>query len=115
MSAIRFEHVSFSYGVGDAPRLEDVSFAIAPGEMVALVGPLGAGKRACAHLLLRQSDPDRGRITLGGVDVRELSISALRRLIMTVPQDMSLRNATIASSDASIMIVDEAALNLDME
>jgi thiol reductant ABC exporter CydC subunit len=95
---VRFEHVSFRYGSDLAEALHDVSFAVAPGQTVALVGPSGAGKSTCANLLLRFWDIDGGRIALGGVDIRALTQDALRERVALVPQDAYLFNATIAEN-----------------
>ncbi len=73
-----FENVSFHYR-SDDPILEDLSFRIAPGEHVALVGPTGSGKTTVIRLLCRLYEPQRGRILLDGVDIRELPISTLRQ------------------------------------
>jgi ATP-binding cassette, subfamily C, bacterial CydC len=95
-SSVRFEHVSFGYGRGDV--LSELSFTLAPGETVALVGESGAGKTTCANLLMRFWDPDRGAIRIGGMNVRELSLEALRRVVTLVPQDVYLFNGTIADN-----------------
>jgi ATP-binding cassette, subfamily B, bacterial MsbA len=91
--SIRLEHVSFSYGNG--PVLEDVSFEVGRGEMVALVGPSGVGKSTLADLILRLYDPTAGRITVDGVDLRELSQGSYRRLIGVVSQEALLFNTTV--------------------
>ncbi len=95
--SVRFEHVSFSYGRG-APVLRDMSFALAPGETVALVGQSGAGKTTCANLLLRFWDPHEGAIRIGGCGLGELSLGDLRRVVTLVPQDVYLFNGTIADN-----------------
>ncbi len=78
---VRLEGVSCRYGP-DAPwALESVDLELAPGEVVALVGPSGSGKSTLADLLVRFRDPDRGRITLDGVDLRELAQADVRRAI----------------------------------
>src|SRR5581483_3432589 len=69
--SIRFEDVTFAYERGDAPALVDLTFAVEPGQTVAIVGPSGAGKSTVLNLLLRFWDPQQGRILLGGHDVRE--------------------------------------------
>ncbi len=84
--AIRFENVSYRYddsGFG----LEDFSLAIEPGETVAIVGPSGAGKTTIVNLLMRFFDPDAGRITLDGVDLRRLALISLRENVSLVDQD----------------------------
>lgn len=84
---IRFENVSFQYRAGDAPVLKGVDLTIRPGEVVALVGENGAGKTTLVKLLCRLYDPTEGRITVDGVDMRDLDLNALRRMITTVFQD----------------------------
>jgi len=91
---IRFENVSFSYD-GEKKVLDDVSFEVPPGGKVALVGPTGSGKSTIVNLLLRFYDPDRGRVLLDGVDLRELDPSELRRRIGVVLQDVFLFAGTV--------------------
>jgi ATP-binding cassette subfamily B protein len=87
---VAFEGVWFRYAP-DAPWvLKDVSFVASPGETLALVGHTGAGKTTIVSLLLRFYDPERGRITIDGVDIRELSTRELRALIGFVQQDLFL-------------------------
>ncbi len=95
---IRFDGVSFRYEARLPEVLRGVSFAVRPGETVALVGRSGAGKSTCANLLLRFWDVTAGRITLGGVDVRDLTQVALRDRVALVPQDVYLFNTTIADN-----------------
>jgi ATP-binding cassette subfamily B protein len=86
--ALRFEHVEFRYpSRPDAPALHDFDLDIRPGETVALVGPSGAGKSTVLALLLRFYDPQRGRITFDGVDLRALALPELRGAIALVPQE----------------------------
>lgn len=87
---VRFEGVSFRYRAEGPWVLEDVSFTARPGETVALVGHTGAGKTTIISLLLRFYDPDRGRILLDGVDIRDLSLSDLRSAVGYVQQDLFL-------------------------
>ncbi|MBX9752837.1 MAG: ATP-binding cassette domain-containing protein [Roseococcus sp.] len=83
-----FEDVTFRYPTRpDAAALDGFSLAVEPGETVALVGPSGAGKTSVLQLLLRFYDPAAGRITLDGVDLRELDPAALRGRLALVPQD----------------------------
>jgi ATP-binding cassette, subfamily C, bacterial CydC len=113
-SEIRFERVGFSY---DRERsvLRDVSFSVALGETVALVGRSGAGKSSCINLLVRFWDPLQGKISIDGVDIRALPIGVLRSLVAVVPQDVHLFDASIADNirlgkpDASDEAVREAA------
>jgi ATP-binding cassette subfamily B protein len=87
---VRFEDVWFRYGPDGPWVLRDVSFTAAPGQTIALVGHTGAGKTTIVNLLLRFYDPDRGRILVDGVDIRQLSTSDLRSLIGFVQQDLFL-------------------------
>ncbi|WP_243634414.1 ABC transporter transmembrane domain-containing protein [Roseicella frigidaeris] len=85
---IAFEGVTFAYPARpDLPSLHDISFAVAPGETVALVGPSGAGKTTVLELLLRFYDPQQGRITFDGVDIARVDPAALRARLGLVPQD----------------------------
>jgi ATP-binding cassette subfamily C protein CydCD len=96
-TTVRFERVGFGYG-GRGAVLDGASFAIHPGETVALVGRSGAGKSTCASLLLRFWDAGSGRITIGGRDIRDLPVGVLRRLVAYVPQDVHLFNETVADN-----------------
>jgi ATP-binding cassette subfamily B protein len=87
---VAFEGVWFRYAPDGPWVLKDVSFVASPGETVALVGHTGAGKTTIVNLLLRFYDPTRGRITVDGVDIRELSTAELRGLIGFVQQDLFL-------------------------
>ena len=87
---VRFEGVWFRYSADGPWVLRDVSFVASPGKTVALVGHTGAGKTTVVNLLLRFYDPDRGRITVDGVDIRELSTADLRSAIGFVQQDLFL-------------------------
>ena len=96
---IVFENVTFAYGEG-APVLRDVSFRVAPGERLAIVGWTGAGKSTLIRLLARLYDVGSGRILLDGVDVRDYDLEALRRTIGVVLQDHFLFTGTIAENIA---------------
>src|SRR5829696_187510 len=87
---VRFEGVWFRYDADGTWVLRDVSFTASPGQTVALVGHTGAGKTTIVNLLLRFYDPERGRITVDGVDIRQLRTSDLRSLIGFVQQDLFL-------------------------
>jgi ATP-binding cassette subfamily B protein len=88
--AVRFENVWFRYSADGPWVLRDISFEASPGQTIALVGHTGAGKTTIVNLLLRFYDPDRGRITVDGVDIRELSTADLRAIIGFVQQDLFL-------------------------
>ncbi|MGH7591222.1 MAG: ABC transporter ATP-binding protein [Gemmatimonadales bacterium] len=87
---VRFEHVSFRYSPDGPWVLKDVSFTASPGRTLALVGYTGAGKTTIVSLLLRFYDVTEGRVTVDGVDIRELDPGELRRLIGFVQQDLFL-------------------------
>ncbi|MBA7675693.1 putative multidrug export ATP-binding/permease protein [subsurface metagenome] len=89
-----FDKVYFRYGSGDNV-LHNISFKIASGELVALVGPSGAGKTSIANLLCRFYDPVKGRLMVDGQDLRDVQIASLRRHIAVVLQDTFLFNATV--------------------
>jgi ATP-binding cassette subfamily B protein len=94
---IRFEHVWFAYNADDFV-LRDVSFEVAPGQRLAIVGATGAGKSTIINLLLRFYDVSRGRITVDGVDIREMDLEELRGLFGLVLQDVHLFSGTIAGN-----------------
>ena len=97
--ALAFEHVEFHYpSRPDTPALHDFSLRIQPGETVALVGPSGAGKSTVFNLLLRFHDPQRGRITLDGVDLRALKLDELRGALALVPQETVIFGASAADN-----------------
>jgi ABC-type multidrug transport system fused ATPase/permease subunit len=89
-----FDDVHFDYGTGEEV-LHDVEFHMAPGEVVALVGPSGAGKTSVANLLCRFYDPIHGRIAIDGCDLRQVSLASLRRQVAVVLQDTFLFNSTV--------------------
>ncbi len=99
-----FEGVSFAYRPDD-PILNDLSFRIAPGEHVALVGPTGSGKTTVIRLLCRLYEPQQGRILLDGIDIRQLPIPTLRQRLGVVLQDTFLFSGNVADNlrlDAAI-------------
>lgn len=93
-NTIRFESVSFSYN-GETPVLRNIDLEIRKGEQWALVGPSGAGKTTFVNLIPRFFDPTQGRVLLDGVDLRELDLTALRRLIALVPQTPAIFGDTV--------------------
>jgi ABC transporter fused permease/ATP-binding protein len=99
--AVRFDAVDFTYAARPGhPVLRGVSFAIEPGEVVALVGPSGAGKSTILQLLFRFHDVDGGAITFDGVDVRALRLAELRRALAMVAQEPVLFAGTIRDNIA---------------
>ena len=92
---IAFNHVRLTYGGSDRPVLDDITMTIRPGEHIALVGANGAGKTTLVKLLCRLYDPTEGTITLDGIDLRELSLAALRRQISVVFQDFAHYDLTV--------------------
>ncbi len=94
LPSVEFSHVGFGYSA-DRNILSDVSFAIAPGEKVAVVGASGSGKSTLVKLLFRFYDCQSGAVKVDGIDVRDLQIRSLRQAIGIVPQDTVLFNDTI--------------------
>jgi ATP-binding cassette subfamily C protein CydCD len=113
--SIDFDDVGFSYGLGEAQALEDVSFSVEPGQTVALVGRSGAGKTTCANLMMRFWDPGSGAVKLGGHDIRDFKLDELREQIGLVSQDTYLFNSSIKENirlgrlEASDEEIEEAA------
>jgi ATP-binding cassette subfamily B protein/subfamily B ATP-binding cassette protein MsbA len=96
---IRYEDVSFGYEPG-RPVLHEVTLTADPGEVLAIVGPTGAGKTTLVSLLVRFFDPWQGRITIGGTDIRDFTLHSLRSQIALVLQDPFLFPTTIAENIA---------------
>lgn len=94
---IVFEDVWFAYDTNDWV-LRGVSFAVEPGQFVGVVGLSGSGKTTLTRLLLRFYDPQQGRITLDGIDIRQLPLSLLRRRVGIVFQDVHLFKGTVADN-----------------
>jgi ATP-binding cassette subfamily B protein len=94
---IRFENVTFAYVEGE-PVLKNVSFEVRPGERIGIVGATGSGKTTIVSLLLRFYDVQGGRITVDGVDIREIDLADLRSLFGLVLQDVQLFAGTIAGN-----------------
>jgi ABC-type multidrug transport system fused ATPase/permease subunit len=111
---IIFDHVAFGYDK-DAAVLQDVSFAIQPGQLVGLVGPTGGGKSTVVGLIARFYDPTSGVVTLDGVDVRQFKLRSLRNQIGFVLQDTVLFQGTIRENiaygrpDATLEEIEAAA------
>jgi subfamily B ATP-binding cassette protein MsbA len=97
---IEFDEVSFTYAGAASAAVERIELAVAPGEMIALVGPSGAGKTTLINLIPRFVSPTGGRILLDGFDTRELTLASLRRQMALVSQDVVLFDDTIAANIA---------------
>ena len=95
---VAFEHVHFRYPGAEEDALEDISFVARPGETTAIIGSTGCGKSTLLHLIPRFYDVTGGRITIDGVDIRELSQKKLRSLLGLVPQKGVLFSGTIESN-----------------
>lgn len=91
---IRFEHVGFSYNE-ERTILSDIDFTIPPGKKIAVVGESGAGKSTLSRLLFRFYDVSKGRVTINGQDIRDVSQHSLRQAIGIVPQDTVMFNDTL--------------------
>lgn len=106
-AAVSFDHVTFTYPGADRPALSDVSFAVRPGQVTALVGPSGGGKTTAASLIPRFWDADSGAVSIGGVNVKEMDTEDLMRQTAFVFQDTRLfkesllENIRAARPDAS--------------
>jgi ATP-binding cassette subfamily B protein len=109
-----FENVSFGYAE-NAPALHSINFNVQPGQLVALVGASGSGKSTIINLILRFYDVSGGRITMDGIDIRDISLASLRKNIGTAQQDVFLFSTTIRNNiaygmpDATIEQVTAAA------
>ena len=113
--SLSFENVTFTYPNDEEPILKDVSFDIAAGEMVGVVGATGAGKSTLAQLIPRLFDPQQGSIKIGGKDIRTVSEGTLRKTVSIVLQKAILFSGTIADNlrqgkgDATVTEMERAA------
>jgi subfamily B ATP-binding cassette protein MsbA len=118
-SSVRFENVGFSYSTeeGEHQILHNVDLEVNSGEVLALVGPSGAGKSTLVNLIPRFFDVTSGRILIDGYDVRDVTLSSLRRQVAQVTQETILFNDTVRNNiaygqpDVKIAMVEEAARN----
>ncbi|MDT0321356.1 ABC transporter ATP-binding protein [Streptomyces millisiae] len=95
---VRFERVSFSYDPAAEPTLADIDLTVAAGGSLAIVGPTGAGKSTLGYLVPRLYDVTQGRVTLDGVDVRDLGFDSLTRAVGVVSQETYLFHASVAEN-----------------
>ena len=113
--SLSFENVTFTYPNDEEPILKDISFDIAAGEMVGVVGATGAGKSTLAQLIPRLFDPQQGTIKIGGKDIRTVSEGTLRKTVSIVLQRAILFSGTIADNirqgkgDATVSEMERAA------
>ncbi len=113
--AVRFEAVRFGYGRGGSPVLDDLNLSVPAGSTVAIVGPTGAGKSTIARVLSRGYDVTAGRVSLDGVDVRDLSLSELHRAVVVVSErpflfaDTVRANLSLGKPNADMEAIERAA------
>lgn len=96
---LEFNKISFSYK-DDIPVLEDISFEVKAGQMLALVGPTGVGKTTISALIARFYDPKSGSITMDGINIKDMTLESLRNQLSLVLQDVFLFNGTISENIA---------------
>src|ERR671938_1168888 len=95
---VRFEGVGFAYDPDGPPTLQDIDLAVPPGARVAIVGETGSGKTTMGYLVARLYDTTSGRVTIDGVDVRDLALTSLARTVGLVSQETYLFHATICEN-----------------
>ena len=112
---LELDRVTFTYPGGETPALNGLSLSVEPGRTAALVGSSGSGKSTVTRMVTRFYDPDSGAVRIGGQDVRDLKLSALRRAIAVVPQEPALFSGSVeenigyADPGASVEQIHEAA------
>ena len=99
---LKFEDIHFSYYGSDSKEhdLEGISFEVGPGQVLGIVGPPGAGKSTIAHLIPRFYDVDKGRITIDGQDIRDITLKSLRKAVSVIQQDNFIFTAGIENNVA---------------
>jgi len=116
---VEMRGVSFSYPGADTVALREVSFTVAPGELVIVTGPSGAGKSTVSKLLLRFYDPDAGEVLLDGVPLRDFPLARLREYVTLLPQETLVLHDTVRANiacgrpGASEQAIEEAARAAD--
>ena len=96
--SIEFRNVSFTYPGAHRPALQNITFTVPAGAMVALIGPSGSGKSTLMHLLQRLYDPQEGSVSIDGMDIRQMQQSSLREHIAVIPQEIELFSRTVAQN-----------------
>src|SRR5262249_16648734 len=109
---ITLDGVGFAYPGADAKVLHDIDLEVAPGEVIALVGPSGSGQTTLCNLIARFFDPTEGTLRLDGVDLRDIEVESYRRLLGIVEQDVFLFDGTIAEN---IAYADRRATRAEIE
>lgn len=107
---VAFENVTFTYPGTTRPVLKNVSFTLEPGQTLGIIGPTGSGKTTICQLLVRLYDIQEGRITLDGIDIREITLEELRRNVAYVLQDSFLFSDTI---EENLLFSQDGTLPLD--
>ena len=95
---LEFDKVTFSYPQSSTPAITDLSFAVSPGETLAVIGPTGSGKSTLCWLIMRFYDPDFGSILLGGYDIRDLPVNTVRSNTSIAPQKSLLFSGTVSEN-----------------